>query len=57
MTITRGTKLEHHELSSADREEVVRGMLGRTGNLRAPVMRIGSHLYVGFPKNGFPGIA
>jgi hypothetical protein len=33
--------------------ELLELMLGPTGNLRAPTMRVGSTLYVGFPKDGF----
>ncbi|MCA9717161.1 MAG: hypothetical protein H6713_31655 [Myxococcales bacterium] len=56
MTLARGTKIVQYELASADRDEVLDGMLGRTGNLRAPVIRVGAHLYVGFPRDGFPGL-
>jgi len=31
-------------------------MLGPTGNLRAPTIRVGDTLYVGFPKEGFEGL-
>ena len=31
-------------------------MLGPTGNLRAPTFRVGKTLYVGFPREGFPGL-
>lgn len=32
-------------------------MLGPKGNLRAPTIRVGRTLYVGFPREGFPGLA
>ena len=37
--------------------EILALMLGPTGNLRAPTLRIGSTLYVGFPKDGFADLA
>ena len=37
--------------------EILALMLGPTGNLRAPTLRIGSTLYVGFPKGGFADFA
>ena len=30
-------------------------MLGPTGNLRAPTMKVGDTLYIGFPREGFEG--
>lgn len=34
-------------------DEVMGTILGRTGNLRAPALRVGKRLFVGFPKGGF----
>ena len=45
-----------HDLSKVKAEEIVEDMLGRTGNLRAPVMRVKNVLYVGFPKGGFDSL-
>jgi len=36
--------------------ELMAVILGPTGNLRAPAMRVGDTLYIGFPKEGFSGL-
>ena len=52
--IASGKKVERHTLNKgADLEAIANQMLGRTGNLRAPTLRVGKDLYVGFPKGGF----
>jgi hypothetical protein len=57
LVAAKGTKLQELALGSgAKSSEILALMLGPTGNLRAPVMVVGSTLYVGFPKGGFPGL-
>lgn len=52
----KGTKVTELDLSKKPAsKEVLELMLGPTGNLRAPTMRVGNTLYVGFPKGGFEG--
>ena len=46
--IAKGKKLDHFDLKKANPEEVVPLMLGPTGNLRAPTLRKGRTLMVGF---------
>lgn len=36
--------------------QVLDYILGPTGNLRAPTIRVGDTLYVGFPKEGFASL-
>jgi len=52
----KGKKITELEPSAASDKEILAVMLGPTGNLRAPVLRVGKTLYVGFPKEGFDGL-
>ncbi len=45
--IAKGKKLDEFEGGTA-RREIVEKMLGSTGNLRAPTIRVGKTLLVGF---------
>ena len=50
----KGTRVTELDMSKRPSDaEVLEVMLGPTGNLRAPVMRVGDTIYVGFPKEGF----
>lgn len=50
----KGTKVVELELLAGTTDaEILALMLGPTGNLRAPTMKVGDTLYVGFPKEGF----
>ena len=52
----KGTKLNELDIRKKPAsKEILELMLGPTGNLRAPTMRVGDTLYVGFPKGGFDG--
>jgi hypothetical protein len=56
--IAKGKKVESFALGKgADLDAIVEGMLGRTGNLRAPTIKVGKSLYVGFPKDGFDDLS
>jgi arsenate reductase-like glutaredoxin family protein len=53
----KGTRLTEIDLKSNPSDaDLLEVMLGPTGNLRAPTMRVGDTLYVGFPKEGFAGL-
>lgn len=57
ITIANGKKVQSYALDAgADLDQIVEEMLGRTGNLRAPTMRVGKALFVGFPKGGFDAL-
>ncbi|MGB1015470.1 MAG: ArsC family (seleno)protein [Nannocystaceae bacterium] len=57
VTLTRGTKVLRYDLGEpGQRDEALNFALGRAGTLRAPALRVGKHLYVGFPKGGFSGL-
>ncbi len=46
--IASGQKILHFQPGQAEREELLKKATGRTGNLRAPTLRLGSDLYIGF---------
>ena len=53
----KGTKRVELEMAADPSDaEVLALMLGPTGNLRAPTLRVGKTLFVGFPKEGFEGL-
>src|SRR5262245_9033897 len=55
LVAAKGTKITELDLTKGHPDaEILALMLGPTGNLRAPTMRVGDTLYVGFPKGGFP---
>ncbi len=57
VTLTRGTRVLEFDLGRAEqKDEALNLVLGRAGTLRAPALRVGNHLYVGFPKGGFAGL-
>ena len=51
--IAKGQKIVHFDLKKANAEEIVPMMLGPTGNLRAPTLRKGKTLVVGFNKETY----
>lgn len=48
IVVARGQKTLEYDPGSADKEELLKKITGRTGNLRAPTLRIGNVYYVGF---------
>lgn len=46
--VASGKKILEYQLDSENREEVVTQITGRTGNLRAPTLKKGQVLFVGF---------
>jgi hypothetical protein len=51
--IAKGKKLDVFDMKSASLSEVTEKMLGPTGNLRAPTMRVGKITVVGFSDDAF----
>jgi len=54
LCVARGRKVVRVDLSAADRppdDELVRLMVSRWGRLRAPAMRVGTTLVVGFNRD------
>ena len=40
----------------ANKEELIKKATGRTGNLRAPALRIGNDLYIGYNQAMYDGL-
>ena len=49
----KGTKVLEFDLKQADREAAVAAMLGPTGNLRAPTLKRGKTIVVGFHEETY----
>ena len=54
--VAKGKKLDVFEMKSAKLSEVAEKMLGPTGNLRAPTMRVGKITVVGFNEEAFAAV-
>ena len=48
MVVMKGKKVTHFKVGEETTEEAVTAMLGNTGNLRAPLIRAGKLVLVGF---------
>lgn len=46
--VGRGKKTVSFTPDSATKDEILKVTLGRTGNLRAPTLRVGKRFYVGY---------
>lgn len=51
--VAKGKKLDEFDMKSAKLSEVVEKMLGPTGNLRAPTLRVGKTTIVGFNEDTY----
>lgn len=54
--VAKGKKLDLFDVKSASLDEVVEKMLGPTGNLRAPTLRVGKTTIVGFNEETFESV-
>jgi hypothetical protein len=54
--VAKGKKLDVFEMKNATISEVTEKMLGPTGNLRAPTMRIGKITVVGFNDEAYQAV-
>ncbi len=48
LSVGRGKKVQTFTPAEANKDEILKVCLGRTGNLRAPTVRSGKRMYVGF---------
>jgi hypothetical protein len=48
IVVTSGRKILEYDPAQDNKEEIIAKISGRTGNLRAPALRIGSTYYIGF---------
>ncbi len=51
IVVGRGKKYESFIPSSENKDDILKACLGRTGNLRAPALKIGSRMVVGFNED------
>jgi hypothetical protein len=51
IVVGKGKKVVTLDPKKDDREEILKACLGRTGNLRAPTLKIGTMLVVGFNED------
>ena len=51
--MARGRKVREFELVGPPDDAVVEAMVGATGNLRAPLLRVGTTLLVGFDADSY----
>jgi arsenate reductase-like glutaredoxin family protein len=51
--VAKGAKVAEYEPGKAAGREIVDAMLGPTGNLRAPCLRVGKTLLVGFNADAY----
>ncbi len=52
----KGKKVTEFKKSELDSDDAVAAMLGPTGNLRAPTLRVGKTLLVGFDAETYEGV-
>ena len=53
MIVSKGKKVTEFALTSRIQKETVTAMLGPTGNLRAPTLKVGKTLLVGFNEDAY----
>ena len=53
LVVAKGKKVTTFELKKSIEDEAIDAMLGPTGNLRAPTMRVGKTLVVGFNEEQY----
>ncbi len=56
LIVAKGRKVEQIQLSKTDPETAAAAMLGPTGNLRAPTLKVGRTLIVGFDEESYAGL-
>ena len=55
--VASGKKIIEFSPDTADKEELLKKACGRTGNLRAPTLKIGDNYYIGFNETMYENIA
>jgi len=53
LIVAKGRKVEQIKLGNTDAETAATAMLGPTGNLRAPTLKVGRTLIVGFDEESY----
>lgn len=57
LVVANGKKIIHLDPALMDRQELISAVVGRSGNLRAPALRIGTTFYIGFNEELYTTIA
>ena len=53
LVVAKGKKVDVFSVMASADDEIIEAMLGPTGNLRAPAMRVGNMILVGFHEDVF----
>lgn len=53
LIVAKGKKISEFDVSHKVSADAVQAMLGPTGNLRAPTLRVGKTVFVGFNEDSF----
>lgn len=53
LIVAKGKKSEVHDLKDGITDDIVEAMLGPTGNLRAPTLKSGKTIFVGFNEEAW----
>ncbi len=56
LIVAKGKKLSEFKGKDLQSADAVAAMLGPTGNLRAPTLRVGKTLMVGFNEDAYSGV-
>lgn len=56
LIVAKGKKLSEFSAGGGVSDEAIGAMLGPTGNLRAPTLRVGKTLLVGFNEEAYQGV-
>ena len=56
LIVAKGKKITTFDLKNEVGDEAIDSMLGPTGNLRAPTMRVGKTLVVGFNEDEYASV-
>jgi hypothetical protein len=56
MIVMKGRKVDEFKVGASTTPEAVTAMLGNTGNMRAPLLRVGSVVLVGFNETVYTEI-
>ena len=54
--VAKGRKVQEFEPGGSPDDAVLDAMVGATGNLRAPLLRVGRTLLVGFDADSYAGV-
>lgn len=54
--VAKGRKVQQFEPGGTPDDAVLDAMVGATGNLRAPLLRVGGTLLVGFDADSYAGV-